>query len=99
MAQRQIILNDIEELQDHYYFSLYGCARCGQHYFVIPSASANQAEGVTFYTPVGMGDEPEESRMVLLTDVITGDEQAYPGQNVWVCEKWDCPRSTPGRNV
>ncbi len=94
-GQRQIILNDIDELQDHYYFSLYGCARCGQHYFVIPSASANQAEGVTFYTPVGMGDEPEESRMVLLTDVITGDEQAYLSQNVWVCEKCGTVHEAP----
>ncbi|WP_333641680.1 DEAD/DEAH box helicase, partial [Mesotoga prima] len=94
-GQRQIILNDIDELQDHYYFSLYGCARCGQHYFVIPSASESQVEGVTLYTPVGMGDEPEESRMVLLTDVVTGDEQAYPSQNVWVCEKCGTVHDSP----
>ena len=42
-----------------------------------------------------MGEEPEESRMVLLTDVVTGDEQAYPSQNVWVCEKCGTVHDSP----
>ena len=85
--QRVISLNDKDDLQDHYYFKLYGCARCGQHYYVIPSASANQVEGIAFHTPTGADEEPVESRMILLTDNITGEEQEGSAQNVWVCEK------------
>lgn len=87
-GSREIVLNDKDERFDRYLFDLYGCARCGQHYFVIPSSTMQGHGTERYYIPSGiLGEEPGKKQMLLLTDNIATDEAAGTGETVWVCER------------
>ncbi|MCD6449259.1 MAG: DEAD/DEAH box helicase [Thermotogaceae bacterium] len=87
-GSREIVLNDKDEKFDRYLFDLYGCAKCGQHYFVIPSSTMHVHGTERYYIPSGiLGKEPGKKQMLLLTDNIATDEAASTGETVWVCEQ------------
>ncbi|MGC9384750.1 MAG: DEAD/DEAH box helicase [Kosmotogaceae bacterium] len=88
-GKKHISINNRDKIKKLYYLDMYGCARCGQHYFVIPEAIQEQHDNISFYRPIFKDDEVIEtdSPMIVLTDNIASDDVYYEGEDVWMCER------------